>query len=123
MRCNSESVKRTVVALRFSFFIAPDCRNRTIGLSLPKSKERQPRDCCSISKRCRPANNLSEHGIAIRMVMYKILVVESLPHQQAIRGRGRSNLDDLLCLCSESAMNGSSTHFPQSPVQAIGTRY
>ena len=44
MRCRSESVKRTVVDLSFSFFIAPDSLNRTIKLSLPRSKERQRRD-------------------------------------------------------------------------------
>ena len=39
MRCRSESVKRTVVDLSFSFFIAPDSRNRTMGLSLPGARK------------------------------------------------------------------------------------
>ena len=43
MRCRSESVKRTVVDLSFSFFIAPDSLNQTIKLSLPRGKERQRR--------------------------------------------------------------------------------
>jgi hypothetical protein len=39
MICRSESVKRTVVDLSFSFFITVNCCNRTIGMSLPKSSK------------------------------------------------------------------------------------
>ena len=39
MRCRSESVKRTVVDLSFSFFITLNSCNRTIGLSLPESSQ------------------------------------------------------------------------------------
>ena len=114
MRCRSESVKRTVVDLSFSFFIAPDSRNRTMGLSLPRSKERQRIDSYSISHRYRPAKYLSERGVAIRMVMYKISDSQKRApspirssSEQARRGRGSPIwIHDLLCLCTESEMNG-----------------
>jgi hypothetical protein len=41
MRCRSESVKRTVVDLSFSFFITLHSCNRAIGLSLPKSTQQE----------------------------------------------------------------------------------
>ena len=41
MRCRSESVKRTVVDLSFSFFITLHSYNRAIGLSLPKSTQQE----------------------------------------------------------------------------------
>jgi hypothetical protein len=49
MRCRSESVKRTVVDLSFSFFITLDSCKRTIGLSLPKSSKEASRQQDDIS--------------------------------------------------------------------------
>ena len=49
MRCRSESVKRTVVDLSFSFFITLNSCNRTIGLSLPKSSKEACRQQDDIS--------------------------------------------------------------------------
>ena len=72
MRCRSESVKRTVVDLSFSFVITLHCCNRTIGLSLPKStKQEARRQLDDISARYRSAKNFSEHCIALRKVMYR----------------------------------------------------
>ena len=114
MRCRSESVKRTVVDLSFSFFIALDSRNWTSGLSLPRSKERQRRDSYSISHRYHRAKYLGERGVAIRMMIYKIPDSQKRApspirnsSQQARRGRGSPIwIQDLLCLCTESEMNG-----------------
>jgi hypothetical protein len=73
MTCRSESVKRTVVDLSFSFFITLNSCNRTIRFSLPKSSDEETgRDSWTISTRYRPAKNFSGHRIAIRKVMYKI---------------------------------------------------
>jgi hypothetical protein len=61
MRCRSESVKRTVVDLSFSFFIALNSYNRTIRLSLPQSSDEEARgDSYAVSLRYRPAKNFSE---------------------------------------------------------------
>lgn len=114
MRCRSESVNRTVVDLSFSFFIALDSRNWTSGLSLPRSKERQRRDSYSISHRYHRAKYLSERGVAIRMMIYKIPDSQKRApspirnsSQQARRGRGSPIwIQDLLCLCTESEMDG-----------------
>ena len=74
MRCRSESVKRTVVDLSFSFFITVNYCNRAIGLSLRKSSQGKRVDSKTISPRYRPAKHFSEHCIAIRKVMYKVPV-------------------------------------------------
>ena len=59
MRSRSESVKRTVVDLSFSFFIAPDSLNWPMGLSLRWSNQRQLGDSSPIPKRYHPTKYLS----------------------------------------------------------------
>ncbi len=114
MRCRSESVKRTVVDLSFSFFIALDSRNRTSGLSLPTEQGTTARRQLFDISRYHPAKYLSERGVAIRMVIYKIPGSQKRApspirnsSEQARRGRGSPIwIQDLLCLCTESEMNG-----------------
>jgi hypothetical protein len=126
MTSRSESVKRTVVDLSFSFFITLNSCKRTIRLSLPKSSDEEAgRDSWTISQRYRPAKNFGEHGTAIRKVMYK---VPDYPkeHTSPIRAAasrlseaGRPiSIHDLLCHCSKSERNGSSEPLPQS-VKAV----
>jgi hypothetical protein len=50
MRCRSESIKRTVVDLSFSFFMSLNSCNRTIDLSLPKSTKEADRQLNDIFK-------------------------------------------------------------------------
>ena len=102
MRCRSEFVKRTVVDLSFSFFINSDSRNRRSGLSLPRSKERQPGDSYSISHRYQPAKYLSERGAATRMVMYKYVIVRK--EHPPPSGTAASKLDE-----AEAAQSGFMT--------------
>jgi hypothetical protein len=50
MRCRSDSVRRTVVDLSFSFFMTGNFCIRTIGLSLPRSSEDARRHLNDISE-------------------------------------------------------------------------